>query len=119
MDESTVREDLGKRSAGNPAPVVTSAAESLGLDDADAGNPAPAWFQGDVNPAQLAKKKSAKGAKAEAAKARNVAKLSQPFPEGKYGAIYADASRNVWCLAISVQSFKSRWVCSSDAPGLV
>lgn len=38
VDEGTVRSDLGKRRAGNPAPAL---AVPQGADDTDAGNPAP------------------------------------------------------------------------------
>ncbi len=55
VDESTVRADLGKRAAGNPAAPPTEAAENNGADTADAANPAPAWFQDNADPSKLAK----------------------------------------------------------------
>jgi len=55
VDEKTVRADLGKRVAGNPAAPSTEAAENNGAETADAANPAPAWFQDDADPSKLAK----------------------------------------------------------------
>ncbi len=65
VDESTVRADLGKRDAGNPALRRSGNAENGGLEGDDAGNPAPEWFQDDVDPAQLAKDQTASKTKKE------------------------------------------------------
>jgi plasmid maintenance system antidote protein VapI len=44
VDESTVREDLGKRRAGNPAPKAIERAPESQSESVPAGDPAPAWF---------------------------------------------------------------------------
>jgi N6-adenosine-specific RNA methylase IME4 len=58
VDESTVRADLGKRSAGNPAPMGDKAPETKALEADSAGNPAPEWFQGDIDPAKSARRQA-------------------------------------------------------------
>ncbi len=63
VDEATVRAELGKRNAGNPATVDLKSAETGGLEDVDAGNTAPEWFQGDADSAELAKKQARKNTK--------------------------------------------------------
>ncbi len=82
VDEGTIRGDLGKRSAENSAPIIPEMAENGNSQDSNSENSAPEWFQDDVDPARLAKGRSARKQRDQEAEARRTEELREIAKRG-------------------------------------
>ena len=95
VDETTVRRDLGHKSAANAAGEVREERENSGLQGSAAAIAAPQqfeWFQSETDPATLAKKDAARKHRAEQQAQRDddLSRAPTVWPEGKYPVLYAD-----------------------------
>ena len=93
VDETTVRRDLGTKTAAKAAKGTTDAAETNPLPSLNAAN-AAAWFQDNADPSKLARLRE-KGAKKRDARLALHASSAErnaalPVTERKYAAILAD-----------------------------